>query len=164
MIDESIEEITKYIQITDKIGKYYGPSHQKEIQKIAIMIKPFFSNEIDISELTIKISNFKSVKILSYSGHAQPIDTNHLFTHPVWNNIDENTFGFIATHDTDNSLSDYNILNKNTDMAYIIITLSPDFYMKKGDIITVQLFLTSGIIKTVNLEAPLPMRSIISFD
>ena len=164
MIDESIEEITKYIQITDKIGKYYGPPRQQEIQKIALMIKPIFSNEIDISELTIKISNGNSIKILSYSSYAQPIDSNHLFDHPIWNDINENNFGLIATHDKDNSLSDYNVLNKNTDMAYIIIKFSPDFYMKKGDTMIVQLFLTSGIIKTITLEAPLPMNSLVSFD
>ena len=54
MIDDTIDEITKYIQITDKIGKFYGPPNQQKIQKIAIMIKPIFSNEIDISEITIK--------------------------------------------------------------------------------------------------------------
>ena len=49
-------------------------------------------------------------------------------------------------------------------MAYIIIKLPPDFYMKKGDTTIVQLFLTSGIIKTISLEAPLPMNSIVNFD
>jgi archaellin len=164
IIDDTLDEITKYLQITDKIGKFYGPPQQQEIQKIALMVKPIFSNEIDISEITIKITDGNSIKILSYSGVAQPIDTNHLFEHPIWNDLNENTFGLISTHDKDNSISDYSVLNKNTDMAYIVISLSPDFFMKKGDTLFVQLFLSSGIIKTMSLEAPLPMRAIASFD
>jgi len=164
MIDDSLEEITKYIQITDKIGKFYGPPNQQKIQKIAIMIKPIFSNEIDVSDITIKITNGNTIKILSYSGFAQPVDTYHLFEHPIWNNITENTFSLIATHDKDNSISNFNVLNKNTDMAYIIINLPSDYYMKKGDTIILQFLLSSGIIKTMDLEAPLPMRSIASFD
>lgn len=164
MINEALDPITKYIQITDKLGKYYGPPQQQKIQKIAIMIKPMLSNEIDLSELTIKISDGESVRLLTYSGYVEKIGQNRLFDHPIWDNTEENTFSFIVTHDKDNSLTDYNILNDNTDMTYIIIKLSVEYYMKKGDTLLVELFPSSGITKTMLLEAPLPMKSVISFD
>ncbi len=69
----------------------------------------------------------------------------------------------MANH-KDNSLVDYNIINKNTDMAYIVIKLSEDFSLKKGDSLVVALFPESGIQRTIKLEAPLPMKSIVSFE
>ena len=71
---------------------------------------------------------------------------------------------FLVTHDKDNSIVDHDVINKNTDMTFIVILLSPDFYMKKGENLIVQLFLSSGIIKTTSLEASLPIRSIVNFD
>jgi len=164
MLNDALDSVTKYVQITDKLGKYYGAPQQQKIQKIAIMIKPMLSNEIDLSELTIKISNGESVRILIYSGHAETIGQNNLFDHPIWENTEENTFSFIVTHDKDNSLTEYDTLNDNTDMTYIIIKLPANYYMKKGDTMLVQLFPSSGITKTTLLEAPLPMKSVISFD
>ena len=164
MLDDALDSITKYVQITEKIGKYYGPPKQQKIQKIAIMIKPLISNEIDVSELTIKLCDGNSIRILSYSGHAKPINSNNLFDHPIWDSLTVNNFGFLVTHDKDNSIVDHDVINKNTDMTYIVILLSPDFYMKKGENLIVQLFLSSGIIKTTSLEASLPIRSIVNFD
>lgn len=164
MLNEALDSATKYIQITDQVGKYYGEPRQQRIQKIAIMIKPMFSNDIDISEFTIKISNGESVRILFYSNNAESIGQNRLFDHPIWDKTPDGTFSFIVTHDRDNSLVEYDTLDDNTDMAYIIIKLPVDYYMKKGDTLIVQLFPSSGITKTTLLEAPLPMKSVVSFD
>lgn len=164
VVDETIDEITTYLQITDKLGKYYGVPHQQKIEKIAIMVKPLISIDIDISELTIKLCDGNTVKILNYSGNAESIGSQSLFGHSLWNGLSEGTFGFIVTHDKDNSLVNYNTINKNTDMTYIVIKLSEEFALKKGDVLIVTLFPESGIQKTIKLEAPLPMRSIISFE
>ena len=164
VVDESVDEITTYLQITDKLGKYYGAPHQQKIEKIAIMVKPLVSIDIDVSELTIKICDGNTVKILNCSGNAAYIGSQSLFGHSLWDEITENTFGFIVTHDKDNSLVDYNTINKNSDMAYIIIKLSEDFYMEKGDIMVVSLFPGSGIKRTTILEALLPMKSVVSLD
>jgi archaellin len=162
MLEEAIDPITKYIQIQDQVGKYYGEPHHQKIQKIAIMIKPLISDEIELSELTIKLNNGNNLIILSYKGDAAFRDTNDLFEHQIWDNLTENNFGIIATHDKDNSITDYNTINKNTDMAYIIIKLPENFYMKKGDTLTVTLFPSSGIQRTTILEAPLPMKKVVS--
>jgi len=162
ILNDVLDEITTYIQIKDQIGKYYMDNSVQKIQKIAILVKPLISQDIDISQLTIKLSNGYDVKILNYSGNARFIGTNSLFEHPIWNNITGNSFGFIVTLDSDRSLVDYNTLN--ADMAYIIIKLSEGFSMVKGDSLTVTLFPSSGLARTITLEAPLPIKPVVSFE
>ena len=162
MLDDVLEEITTYIQIKDKIGKYYGVDGQLRIEKVAIMIKPLIKQNINISELTIKLCNGNNVKILGYSGNAEYIESNPLFEHPIWSDTTTNDYSFIVTLDRDRSLVDYDVLNG--DMAYIIIKLSEDFSMVKGDSLIVTLFPSSGLARTTTLEAPLPMNRVISFE
>ena len=162
IVNDVLNEITTYIQIKDQMGKYYLENGVQKIKKIAILVKPLVSQDIDISQLTIKLSNGYDVKILNYSGNAQFIGTNSLFEHPIWNNISENSFGFIATLDSDRSLVDCNILNG--DMAFIIIKLSGDFSMTQGESITMTLFPSSGIARTITLDAPLPTKPVVSFE
>ena len=162
MLDDVLDEITTYIQIKDKIGKYYDTNDQLRIEKIAIMIKPLIKQDINMSELTIKLCNGNNVKILEYSGNAEYIESNPLFEHPMWGDITSNDYSFVVTLDKDRSLVDYDVLNG--DMAYIIIKLSEDFTMVKGDSITVTLFPSSGLARTTILEAPLPMSRVVSFE
>jgi len=163
MLEDTLDEITTYLQIKDKIGKYYGEPHNQKIEKIAIMISPLITKEIDLSELTIKIDNGENIKILSYAGNAQNIGSNPLFEHPIWSNLSENTYAYIVTHDKDESLINYDTLNSNTDMAYVIIPLPDSFAMKKGEDMTVTLFPETGIQKTVFLEVlDLPIKKVIS--
>jgi len=162
IINDVLNEITTYIQIKDQMGKYYLENGAQKIKKIAILVKPLVSQDIDISQLTIKLYNGYDVRILNYSGNAQFIGTNSLFEHPIWSDISENSFGFVATLDSDRSLVDYNVLNG--DMAFIIIELSDDFSMTQGESITMTLFPSSGITKTITLEAPLPIKPVVSFE
>ena len=164
LLDESLDEISTYLKITDKLGKYYGKPQHQRIEKIAIMIKPLVTINVDISELTIKICNGNAVKILSFNGSSEHIGSQSLFGHSLWEKIDENNFSFIATHDTDKSIVDFNTINKNSDMGYLIIKLPKDFYMKKGDSIILTLFPETGITRTILLEAPLPIKSVVSLD
>lgn len=161
-LEEVLEEITTYIQIKDTIGRYYKTNGEQKIKRIALLIKPLISLDIDASELTIKICNGKSVKILSYSGNAEVIGSNTLFEHPIWNEISDNNFGFIVTHDSDSSLVEYDVING--DMAYTIIKLSEDFYMKKGETLEVTLFPLSGITTMTTLKAPLPIKNVVTFE
>jgi archaellin len=126
------------------------------------MIKPLIIQDIDISQLTVKINNGDNVKILEYSGNAEYIESNPLFEHPLWEKTSPNDFSFIITKDTDGSLIDNIIIN--SDMAYIIISLSEGFEMVKGDTLIVTLIPLSGQTRTITLEAPLPMSRVISFD
>jgi len=49
-------------------------------------------------------------------------------------------------------------------MAYIVIKLSEEFALEKGDILVVALFPESGLQRTIKLEAPMLMRSIVYFE
>lgn len=164
IVEESIDEISTYLKITDKLGKYYGEPRHQRIEKIAIMIKPLVTINVDISELTIKICNGNSVKILTFNGISEKIGSQSLFGHSLWDNIDENKFSFIVTHDKDKSLLEHNTINKNSDMGFIIIKLPKDFYMEKGDNLVVTLFPETGITRTTVLEAPIPIKSVVSLD
>lgn len=160
MLDDVLDEISTYIQIKDKIGKYYITNGERQIGKIAILIKPLISQNIDVSDLTIKLCNGENIKILNYSGNAEFIASQTLFEHQIWDKITYDNFGFIVLSDKDDSLVSYNVLNK--DLAYIIIKLSEEFAMNKGESLTITLFPLSGTPITIELEAPLPMSKIVS--
>lgn len=161
--DETIDDITTYLKITDKVGRYEGPAGNQKIQRIAIMIKPLISKEINISQITIKISNNEDIKILTYSNQPAKISQEHnqIFNHPTWNNLSINTFSIIATHDKDQSITKHSCFNENTDMGYIIIKLPPEHHMKKGDTINLEILPSTGINKKIILEAPLPMSNLV---
>lgn len=162
--NEVFDEITSYLQIKDQMGKYYNINGENRIQKIGILISPLISQDIDVSQLTIKLCDGETVKIISYEGFSETIESNCLFEHPIWNNISNHSFGFISIHDKDSSLMEYDVINEDTDMAFVIIRLSDDMTMTKGDKLILTLFPSSGIARTIILEAPLPMRSIVTFE
>ena len=164
MTNEVIDEISTYLQIKDQMGKYYNINGEKRIQKIGILISPLVSQDIDVSQLSIQLCDGETVKILAYEGFTESIESNCLFEHPIWNNITNHSFGFISIHDKDKSLVDYDIINENTDMAFVIIRLSEDMTMTKGDKLILTLFPSSGITRTIVIEAPLPMRTIVTFE
>ena len=164
MLDEVVDEISTYLQVKDMMGKYYPIGETLRIQKIAILIKPLFSIDLDISELMIKLHNGEQVRILYYGEQAEFISSYSLFEHPLWNNIDNNEFGFIVTLDKDRSLVDYDNINENTDLAYIAIKLTEDFAMKKGDTMTITLFPSTGISRTLTFTAPLPIKRVVYLD
>jgi len=164
ILNEALDEISTYIQIKDILGKYYPIEEDQRIQKIAILIKPLFSTDIDISKLMIKINNGKQIKILYYNNHAELISSNSLFEHPIWDNMTDTNFGLIVVLDSDKSIIDYDTINDNTDMTYIIFKLPPDFTMNKGDNLEVTLLPLPGIKKTLYLKAPLPINQIVSLN
>ena len=162
MLDDILDELTTYIQIKDKLGKYSVINDVQQIKQIAILVNPLISQDIDASGLTIKLCDGNNVYILNYSGQATYIGSHGLFGHPIWDDIDETNFGFLVIHDNDRSLIEYDVLNK--DMAYVVISLSEDAAMAKGETMEVTLFPSSGITRTTILEAPLPITSVVSFD
>lgn len=164
IMNEVVDEICSYLQIRDQKGKYYKIDGQQEIQKIAIMISPLVTQEIDLSQLTIQLDNGEMVTILTYSNKSTNLESNNLFEHSIWEDLDGQNFGFIAITDLDNSIKDFNIINENSDNAYLVFRLPTDFTMQKRDRLIVQLFPATGIVKTLVLEAPMPMRSVITFE
>jgi len=161
MLEEVIDEISTYIQIKDVIGKYNSAPEEQHIQQITILIKPLFSINIDASGLMIKLNNGQQVKMLYYDRQSEFIESQSLFEHSIWDNITDTNFSFIALLDKDRSIVDYDVINDNTDMAYIILKLPEDFTMEKGDILEITLFPSTGITKIITVEAPLPINQIV---
>jgi archaellin len=163
LTNEILDEISTYLQIKDQKGKYYLINNEYQIKKIAILVSPLISQNIDVSKLMIQIDNGENIRILSFADSAK-ISDNSLFEHPLWQYIDGTNFGLITILDIDNSISDYNIINENTDNCYIIFELPTSMTMQKYQELTVRLFPSSGISRTLNLKAPMPMKSIVTFE
>ena len=163
MVDDVVNEISTYISIKDTKGKFYGTPGNQKIQKIALLISPMVTQEIDFSQLTVQIDNGEIVNILYYKD-SEKIGTNHLFEHNIWDNLDGSNFSLISISDYDSSISDFDLLNDNSDNAYLIIKLPQSFYMEKYDVLKVTLFPSTGITRTIILKAPMPMTNVITFD
>jgi archaellin len=161
---DAIDEISTYIQIRDQKGKFSSINGQQKIEKIAILISPLVSQKIDLSRLTIQLSNDKIVKILKYTGNLELLDTSSLFEHPIWNKLDGNNFGFISISDYDRSLVSSNLLNDFSDNVYIVIRLPTEMAMKTYDKIVVDLFPATGMKTKIILEAPFSISKVITFD
>lgn len=164
MMDNLVDEITIYIQIKEIIGKYYSVEGEQRIQTIALLIEPLFSTTIDVSSLMVKLDNGKLIKILSYKGNSAYLQSNTLFEHPIWTTLDDDKFSFIIIYDKDNSMEMNHVFNDNSDMVYMIVRLSPEFTMEKGDTIQFTIFSSSSITRTITLEAPLPIKPVVTFD
>ena len=164
MTEEVINEISTYIQIKDQKGKYYNINGTQKIEKIALLISPLVSQDIDVTQLTIQLDNGEKVKILSFDGNASKIDSNTLFNHPIWKNLTVNNFGFISIVDLDNSLIDHNTINDYSDNIYVVFKLPNDMTLEKRDKLIVTLFPSTGITRTTLLEAPLPIHPIVTFE
>ncbi len=161
MVNDVVNEITTYLRIEDAIGKYYTTDGVRSVEKIVIFVKEFIQNNINMSELTIQISNNNDILLLKYSGHAVEADSDSIFENKVWDKTN-NTFSLIVIIDQDRSLLDYNIMNKDT--AFIVIKLPDRFFMKNRDSLTVSIIPSNGITSSILLETPsFHISNIISF-
>ncbi len=163
MVDETLGEISTYIQIKGVLGKYNDYDDVKYIDKIAILVSPLISTDLDLSEMFVEINNGGQLNIFKNSGLTNKNLSHNLFENPIWNKIDETSYGFIAINDRDNSI-DGDILNKNTDIAYMIFKLTNDLKITKGDILDIKFLLPSGIIRCFSIEAPMPMKNVVYLD
>jgi archaellin len=147
MVEETIDELTTYIQIRDQKGKYYEVDSQMEIQKIALLISPLVSQDIDVTGFTIMLDNGENVRVLYYSGSSSNLDSYTLFEHIIWDSLDSNDFSF----------------NDYRDNAYLIFKLPPDMQLCKKDKMVITLFPSLGIDRTIFLEAPPALTSVVDF-
>jgi archaellin len=160
--NEAIDEISTYLQIKDIVGKYQVLQGEQQIQKIAIMIKPLTSLNIDITHMIIKISNRDQLHILYFNGNSSTIGPYSLFDHPLWDTLDGNTYTLIPLIDDDSSMTASHCINKCTDTAFLLIRLPSDCTMNYGDTLQVTLLPSPGVERTVLLEAPLPTSPIVT--
>jgi len=162
--NQVVDEISTYIQIRDQKGKFYDIDGVKKIQKIAILISPLVSQDISLSTLTIQLDNGESIHLLTYSSCSESLGKNSIFEHNIWNNLTGENFGMISIYDFDNSLTSFDSLNDYSDNAYIVFKLPSDMMLAKHDKLTVTLFPSTGIKKVIELEAPLPIKSVVTFE
>jgi archaellin len=160
--NDALDEITTYFQIKNVVGKYENIQGQEGIQRIALLIKPLVSLHLDIAKITIMISNGNDLRILSFSGQVAPISSYSLFGHPLWESMDEGSFSVISTIDDDNSMTDSHIINKNTDMGFIILDLPATDPLLYGESLEVTLIPSPGNECSVTLEPPLPTSRVVS--
>lgn len=162
LTNEVIDEISTYIQIKTVVGKFQSIHGDQQIQKIAILIKPLVSFNIDITHMIIKISTSNQLYILYFNGNTSPIGPYSLFDHPLWDTLIENNYTIIPLIDDDSSIMKYHAINKNTDNAFLLLNLPDDCAMKKGDILEITLIPSPGTERTVILEAPLPTSHVVT--
>jgi archaellin len=164
MTEETIEELSSYLLIKDQIGKFKEINGEQRIEKIALWITPLVTQTIDVSTLSIKINNGERVLFLKYNNNSANLEQYSLFENVIWNNLNGTNFGFISIIDMDDSLVNYNTLNDCSDNAYIVFSLPESISFKKHDKIVVTLFPSTGITRTIELKAPLPIKSVVTFD
>ena len=164
MTKEVIDGISTYIQIKDQKGKYFEINGEQRIERIALWISPLVTQDIDVSQLTIQLDNGKDVKLLVYTGNAEDLESKSIFDHQIWDNMDGSNFGFISIVDLDKSLVYYNTINDYSDNVYIVFKLPSDMTMVKNEKLTVTLFPSTGITRTTVLEAPLPIKPVVTFE
>ncbi|HVQ00084.1 MAG TPA: hypothetical protein VMT57_01080 [Candidatus Thermoplasmatota archaeon] len=160
--NEALDEITTYLQVKNVIGKYEDVQGQEVIQRIAVLIKPLVSLHLDITKLTIMISDGNDVHLLTFSGLAAPIKSYSLFSHPLWDLINDSSFGIISTVDDDNSMIDAHTIDKNTDMGFIIINLPATDRLLYDESMQLTLIPSPGNERIITLEPPLPTSQVVT--
>ncbi len=162
--EKTINEISTYLLIKDQKGKFSEINGEQKIEKIALWITPLITQEIDISKLTIQLYNGETINFLKYDGKSDNLGSNSLFNHPIWNNINGDNFGFISIVDLDKSLINYETFNDCSDNAYLVFRLPELMTLSKHEKIIVTLFPSTGITRTIELKAPLPIKPVVSFE
>jgi archaellin len=160
--DEVVDELCSYLQIKQIVGKYQTIQEEQKINKIAIQIKPLVSQNIDLLHMTIHISDGNFYQILFFNGSAGSLRSNTLFGHPLWSNITNETYGILSTIDDDNSIINGHVINKNTDMAFLIIKLPDEKALRYESQLVITIQPSPGIGRTVTLDAPLPIKTIVT--
>jgi len=160
--NDVLDEITTHLQVKNVIGKYENIQGKQSIQKIAIFIKPLVSIDIDMAKIRIMISNGEDLRILFYSGQAASINSYSLFNHPLWDSMNEDTYSLISTVDDDSSMEQYHTMNKNTDMAFVILKLPTNATLVYGESLQITLTPSPGNECTITLEPPIPTTHVVS--
>jgi len=162
LTNEVVDELCSYLQIKQILGQYQMVQGEQKIQKIAVLIKPLVTQDIDLNSMTITLSNGEHVLLLFYSGHAEYIGSDYLFSHPLWHTMPNGSFSVLTTIDDDASIINSHHLNKNTDMAFILLKLPNDISIHYEEELKMTILPTPGIGRTVTLEPPMPIKSVVT--
>ncbi len=161
IINDVYSEITGYLQIKEVIGKYYPYNHDQAIKKIILLITPLCHINLDLNDIIIELQTKDSVTTICYNQNPNNSAINGLFENTYWTQTRENAFGCFVAIDKDQSIIQYHTINDPTDLIYITILLPENMLLYKGDEMTISLIPGSGTLRSITIEAPLPMRSIV---
>ena len=161
MLNDVIDEITTYLKLDDIIGKYYIENGTRCVERLVILVKQPIKTTLNISTITIKISNKEDVLLLGYSGYAQKYDANGVFENSVWN-MTYYSFSLIILNDNDNSIQEHHIMNGDT--VFVVIRLPIQFQLGNDDTLTLSILPEKGIMRSIVLETPsIHLSDIINF-
>lgn len=162
IVNEVVDELCSYLQIKQVIGKYHQIQGEQKINKIAILIKPLVSQNIDLSHMTLQLCDGDHYHLLFYNGLAEKIRSHSLFEHPLWDSLNSGSFSLLPTIDDDDSITSQHLINKNTDMAFIILQLSNETALGNGDQLHITILPSPGTGRTLHLEAPMPIKNVVT--
>ena len=162
MVEDAVNEISRYILVKEQIGKYSSIEGEQKIQKIVLWLTPLVSQDIDFSQMTIELINGESLMTLTYLGNSNPRENCNIFEHSIWDNLDGTNFALISIVDLDNSIVDYNTFNDASDNAYLVFKLPNDMAMNKYENMVVKLFPSSGVTRSIYIKAPIPINSVVT--
>lgn len=160
--NDVLDDLCTVLQIKDVIGSYQIAQGEHTLRHIAIMVRPLISQNIDITQLIVQLSDDEELYHLTYSGKAAALSSYSLFSHPLWENMTTTTYSLAVTIDDDHSMSTNHLINKNTDTAFLLVHLPDDLTMHYGGSLQLTLLPTPGLERTVTLQAPLPTTRIVT--
>jgi len=161
LVDDTLKDLTSYMTISEVVGRFDGSS-DPGINKIAFLLKPMFTQPIDVDSMTLKMNVEDDMLLYQFDGSVDSLGPSGLFSHDIWNNLSEGSFGIITVYDKDSSVTSYQVFNDRSDMAYLIISLSDSHRLKSQEEIEVRFLHTSGLHKSLNLHVPLPMKQVVT--
>ena len=155
-VNNVLQEITTYIDVKNIIGYFNNIDKDAQLKKLIILVKPLIETTINLSQLNIQISNGASIRVFSYNGTAEKTSED-LFNNRVWNKISENEFGVIILTDEDNSIKNWQMINK--DLVYLTLPIPSDLTIKPDSNIKISIIPNNGCIKTLEVEIPFLLSS-----
>lgn len=162
MVDTVVREISIYLTIEDVYGEYSFIDCKHQIEKIVIEITPLLPVELDISDIIIKLNNGEDIKNLYFNKNSDYVESYSIFKHPLWKDTSISEYSVLVLQDRDHSIIKHNTINDNTDSMYIIFKLPYRMMMKKDDCMSISFSISNGISRTIEIKAPLPMKSIVN--
>jgi archaellin len=164
MTADTIDKYSTYIDIDFKVGKFYKIDGSQKITRIALQMTSLFSTEIDLNQMGVQLLSKDTLQILNYTGIVKKYSSGSLFDDLIWNNITENSYGFLVINDMDDSMIDFDLINENSDRAYLIFKLSDKMALKKYDNLYVSILPGNGITRLIRLKAPMPIKPLVVFE
>jgi archaellin len=160
MLEDAANEISRYLLVKERLGKYTNINGERQIEKIALWITPLVDQDFDMSQLTIELNNGESVMMLTYTG-SNPMESNCIFEQSIWNSLNGSNFGLIPIIDLDDSIINYDTMNDASDNAWLVFKLPSGMTMNKYDEMIVKIIPSSGVAISLHLKASFSTKSIV---